>query len=254
MDVPFYSEISNDRGEIVKSMKLTFRQKSFLGNLLDIYQEARKPLHYTEVARILGLGKSSAYDMLRLLERKGLVISEYVLPKESRSPGRSHVRFWPTAMAKEIFSQSVDEAAEEREEWEQIRAQVLDRLRHGNASARNGVLHEVMSMIQKARSPLAICAEALTALLLSLDEMKHSLGPQSPLARHLRTPATKMGMSLAAGLVAGMVQMDTVSLRALDQLYKYIKKYEIALEELNPEKLEALRIYAQDVVKALHRT
>ena len=235
-------------------MKLTFRQKSFLGNLLDIYQEARKPLHYTEVARILGLGKSSAYDMLRLLERKGLVISEYVLPKESRSPGRSHVRFWPTAMAKEIFSQSVDEAAEEREEWEQIRAQVLDRLRHGNASARNGVLHEVMSMIQRARSPLAICAEALTALLLSLDEMKHSLGPQSPLARHLRTPATKMGMSLAAGLVAGMVQMDTVSLRALDQLYKYIKKYEIALEELNPEKLEALRIYARDVVKALHRT
>lgn len=233
-------------------MKLTFRQKSFLRSLLDLYQEARKPLHYAEVARIMGLGKSSAYDMLRLLERKGLVVSEYVLPKESPSPGRSHVRFWPTAMAEELFSQSVDKAAEEREELEQLRAQVLNRLRHGNASARNGVLHEVMNMIQKARSPLAICAEALTALLLNLDEMKQSLGPQSPLARHLGTPATKLGMSLAAGLVAGMVQLDTASMRAIDQLYEYVKTYEVALEELDPEKLEALRIYAQDVVKALH--
>ncbi|MCK4722172.1 MAG: hypothetical protein KAT75_02655, partial [Dehalococcoidia bacterium] len=62
-----------------------------------------------------------------------------------------------------------------------------------------------------------------------------------------------LGMSLAAGLVAGMVQMDTASMRVIDQLYEYVKRYEVALEELNPEKLEALRIYARDVVKALHR-
>lgn len=238
---------------MVKSMKLTFRQKSFLSRLLDLYREARQPLHYTEVARILGLGKSSAYDMLRLLERKGLVISEYVLPKESPSPGRSRVRFWPTAKAEEILSMPITDTENEREEWEQIRAQVLDRVRHVTASARYGVLHEVMNMIPKTRTPLAICAEALTALLLNIDEMKHSLGPQSPLARLLGTPATKLGMSLAAGLAAGMVHMDAASQRAFDQLYEYVKRYEISLEELNPEKLEALRIYAQDVMKALHR-
>jgi energy-coupling factor transport system substrate-specific component len=234
-------------------MKLTFRQKSFLSGLLDLYRESRQPLHYTEVARILGLGKSSAYDMLRLLERKGLVISEYVLPKESPSPGRSHVRFWPTARAEEILGMSITNTENEREEWEKIRAQVLDRLRHGNASARNGVLYEVMNMIQKTRSPLAICAEALTALLLSLDEKKHSLGPQSPLARLLGMPTTKLGMSMVAGLVAGMVQLDTVSQRAFDQLYEYVKRYEVALEELNPDKLEDLRRYTHDVVKTLHR-
>jgi len=234
-------------------MKLTFRQRSFLSKLLDLYREVRQPMHYTEVARRLGLGKSSAYDMLRLLERKGLVISEYVLPKQSSSPGRSHVRFWPTAMAEETLSQSVAEAAEDREEWEQIKAQVLNRLRHGKASARNGVLREVMNMIPEARSPLAVCAEVITALLLSLEEVKHSLGPQSLLARLLAAPATKLGMSLAAGLAAGMVQMDAASRRAFDQLYEYVKRYEMSLEELDPEKLEALRRYAQDVVQALHR-
>ncbi|MCK4361732.1 MAG: helix-turn-helix domain-containing protein [Dehalococcoidia bacterium] len=234
-------------------MKLTFRQKSFLGRLLDLYREARQPMHYTEVARRLGLAKSSAYDMLRLLERKGLVISEYVLPKESPSPGRSHVRFWPTAMAEEIFSQSVAEAAEYRGEWEQIKAQVLDRLRHGKASARKAVLRDVINMILEARSPLAVCAEVITALLLSLGEVKHSLGPQSPLARLLGAPPTKLGMSLAAGLAAGMVQIDTASGRALDRLYEYVKRYEMSLEELDPDKLEALRRYAQDVMKALYR-
>lgn len=199
------------------------------------------------------MGKSSAYDMLRLLERKGLVLSEYVLPKESTSPGRSHVRFWPTVKAEETLSQSVAEAEEDREEWEQVKARVLNRLRHGKASARKGVLREVMRMIPEARSPLAVCAEVITALVLSLKEVEHSLGPQSPLARVLESPATKLGMSLAAGLAAGMVQMDVASRRAFDQLHEYVKRYELSLEDLNSEKLEALRKYAQDVVKALHR-
>jgi len=108
-------------------------------------------------------------------------------------------------------------------------------------------------MIPEARSPLAVCAEVITALLLSLEEVKHSLGPQSLLARLLAAPATKLGMSLAAGLAAGMVQMDAASRRAFDQLYEYVKRYEMSLEELDPEKLEALRRYAQDVVQALHR-
>jgi len=234
-------------------MELTFRQKSFLSRLVDLYREARQPLHYTEVARRLGLGKSSAYDMLWLLERKGLVISEYALPKKSPSPGRSHVRFWPTAKAEETLYQSVAEAEEDRQEWERVKALVLDRLRHGKASARKGVLRQVMSMIPEARSPLAVCAEVITALLLSLKEVEHSLGPRSPLARVLESPATKLGMSLAAGLAAGMVQMDAASRRAFDQLHEYVRSYEMSVEGLNSEKLEALRKYAQDVMKALHR-
>jgi len=157
-------------------------------------------------------------------------------------------------MAEETLSQPVAEAAEDKEEWEQVKARVLDRLRQGKGSARKGVLREVMNMIPEARSPLAVCAEAITALLLSLEEVKHSLGPQGPLARLLAAPPTKLGMSLAAGLAAGMVQMGVASQRVFDDLYEHVKRYEMSLQELNPDKLEALRRYAQEVVRTLHPT
>jgi hypothetical protein len=108
-----------------------------------------------------------------------------------------------------------------------------------------------MSMIPEERSPLALCAEVIAALLLSIRGVKHSLGPHSPLTRLLESPATKLGMSLVAGLAAGMVQMDVASRRALDRLHDYLKRYEMSLEGLNLEKLEALRRYTQDVMKAL---
>ena len=54
-------------------MELTFRQKTFLSKLLDLYHEMREPVHYSLVAERLGLSSSTAYDMLRLLEQKGMV-------------------------------------------------------------------------------------------------------------------------------------------------------------------------------------
>ena len=232
-------------------MVLTFRQKSFLNRLLDIYQQARRPLHYTEVARLLGIGKSSAYEMLRLLEREGLVLSEYVLPKESPSPGRSHVRFWPTVEAEEILCLSPTNSEEERKEWERLKARVLDRLRHEKDSNCKSVLREVKSTIRETQSPLVISAEVLTILLLSLKEVEHSFRLQSPLVRLLGVPASKVGMSLAAGLAVGMLQVDSASRYTFDQLNEYITRYELALAELSPEKLEALRRYAQDILSSL---
>jgi len=78
-------------------MELTFRQKAFLSKVLDAYREMQKPVHYSLIAKKLGLSNSAAYDMLRLLEQKGMVISEYDTPKETSGPGRSNVRFVPTA-------------------------------------------------------------------------------------------------------------------------------------------------------------
>jgi len=69
-------------------MKLTGRQKVFLSKFLDLYGEAEGPLHYTTVAERLGVSKITAYDMLRILEEKGLVASEYVLPVKGHGPGR----------------------------------------------------------------------------------------------------------------------------------------------------------------------
>ncbi len=64
-------------------MTLTNRQIVFLNKLLDVYKEMEGPVHYSIVAGRLGLNNSTAYDMLRLLEQKGMVGSVYGTPKEN---------------------------------------------------------------------------------------------------------------------------------------------------------------------------
>ena len=63
-------------------LKLTRRQEDFINNLLDLYREMEGPIHYSVLAERLGVSPFTAYDMLRLLEEKGLVSSEYYLPSD----------------------------------------------------------------------------------------------------------------------------------------------------------------------------
>jgi Mn-dependent DtxR family transcriptional regulator len=72
--------------------KLTRRQNQFLSQFLDLYQENDKPIHYATLAKHLDIGKVTAYEMLRLLEKRGLVKSEFHLPSGDRGPGRSGAR------------------------------------------------------------------------------------------------------------------------------------------------------------------
>src|SRR5919204_432891 len=109
-------------------MRLTRRQQDFLRKLLDLYHETRQPIHYTRVAESLGVNRYSAYDMLKLLEQKGYVHSEYVLSQAHSGPGRSSIAFLPTPKARaavRLFAgQSVQNA-----EWEAVRERILSRLR-----------------------------------------------------------------------------------------------------------------------------
>ena len=63
-------------------IKLTPRQRAFLDKLFDLYHEHQGPVHYSLVAERLGVNKFSAYDMLKLLEKKGVARSDYVLAAE----------------------------------------------------------------------------------------------------------------------------------------------------------------------------
>ena len=84
-------------------MELTRRQETFIYKLLDLYREIEDAVHYVLVAERLGVSKFTAYDMLRLLEKKGYVRSEYVLDPHRSGPGRSTVVFRPTEKAQALF-------------------------------------------------------------------------------------------------------------------------------------------------------
>jgi len=230
-------------------VKLTRRQKGLLGQAIDLYREVCRPFHYSEVARKLGLSSSTAYDMLRLLEQKGLVQSEYTL-KEAAGPGRSSLRFSPTAKAMELFHRLAGDTVEQ-EEWEEVKARILAALRRGQAADHSSLLKDLLSRIPEARSPLAFCAEVITALLLSLREAKYKFGEHNPLAMLLTTPLSRLGMGMLAGMAIGLVFADRMCRQLFGNLSEYTVRYETSLQELPPEKLETLQEFTQEVMAAL---
>ena len=233
-------------------VKLTFRQKVFLSKLLDVYREMQAPLHYSVIAERLGLSNSTAYDMLKLLEQKDMVSSEYVTPKVTAGPGRSSIHFSPTAKAIDLFSRLAGES-KEQEGWDDVKAHILVSLSQGKASEYEDLLCELLARMPEAGSPLVHCAEVITALLLSLRETRHTFGRRSPVRILLDARVGKLGMSMLAGLALGLCLADQRVQQRLGGFQEHMKKYEVSLQELSPENVTVLHRFTRDVWNVLKR-
>jgi len=233
-------------------VKLTFRQKVFLSRLLDVYHEMQEPIHYSVVAKRMGLSNSTAYDMLRLLEQKGMVTSQYATPKATTGPGRSNILFSPAAKGVELLSKLAGES-QQQEEWADIKARILAGLEQGKASGYKDLLRELLARVHEARSPLVRCAEFITALLLSLREAKHELAEQSSVGMLLSAPASKLRMSILAGLILGLSLADIKARWLLRDFSKYTEKYEASLQELSKENLLILHQFTRGVWNSLKK-
>ncbi|MDY6835996.1 MAG: hypothetical protein SVY53_14475 [Chloroflexota bacterium] len=183
---------------------MTIRQRAFLTKLIDLYGTIHEPVHYSAVADQLGVSASTDYDMLKLLEKKGMITSAYITPKKASGPGRSSVLFLPTERARDVFSNLAD-GYDEDHEWEKVKYRVLDNLRKGKASDDTGFIQDLIAMIPKTRSPLAACAQIITMILLSLREARHNFGPLSPLSILIDKSGSKLGMSTLVGVATGLM-------------------------------------------------
>jgi len=233
-------------------MKLTFRQKAFLSKLLDVYQEMQEPVHYSVVAKKLGLNNSTAYDMLRLLEQKGMVVSEYSTPKETPGPGRSNILFVPTVETIELFSHLAGDIREQ-DKWDDVKARILKNLSQGKADDYQEVLNELLIKTPEPRSSLVQCAEIMTALLLNLREARQELTEQISVDNILKAPASKLRMSILAGLILGLSHADQEAQRLLGVYQEYAEKYEASLQELSRDSLLKLHRFTRDVWSILKK-
>lgn len=234
-------------------MELTFRQKAFLSKLLDVYREMQEPVHYSVIAKRLGLNNSTAYDMMRLLEQKGMLTSEYDTPKETAGPGRSNIRFVPTAETIELFSHLAGDIREQ-DEWDDVKARILTNLTHGKADDYQDILNELLAKMPEPRSSLVQCAEVMTALLLNLREARQEITEQGSVDNILKAPASKLRMSILAGLILGLSQADHRAQQLLGIYQEYAEKYEASLQDLSRDSLLKLHRFTRDVWNILKTT
>jgi len=233
------------------AFKLTFRQKVFLDKLLDVYREMKEPLHYSIIAERLGVSSSTAYDMLRLLEKKGMITARYATPKVSAGPGRSNILFSPTAKTEELFS-SLAGNSQQQDEWEDVKARILAGMEKGQAAGYRDLIKELLTLLPETRSSLIWCAEIITALLLSLKESKQELEEQSSINNLLAAPVSKLRMSILGGLIFGLSMADNQARRVLD-FSKYTEKYEASLQEMSKENLLLLHQFTRSVLASLKK-
>ncbi|HEY57912.1 MAG TPA: hypothetical protein G4O04_05175 [Anaerolineae bacterium] len=231
--------------------KLTRRQQEFLGRFLDLYREVEEPIHYAEVAERLGIGRVTAYEMLRLLEERGLVRSRFHLPKGRRGPGRTVVLFSPTEKAPRVLRQLAGEAAN-GEDWEAIKAQILTRLREGKAKGYEQLLNDLLARLPERRSPLRYMAELITAILLALRSLLE--GPYGRLLRQrlqrIGLPG-ELGLSALTGLGMALGLAKQVNRRVSTAILGETHRFQRTIQELSDENRRRLAEFAREVLGML---
>ncbi|MBN2057228.1 MAG: hypothetical protein JW782_00310 [Candidatus Saganbacteria bacterium] len=130
-------------------MKVTPRQKQILDQLFDLYHYNEwKPVHYSVVADKLGISKWTAYDLLKVLEEKGFVQSNYEVAEEVKGRGRSSVLFSPTDKATELIERLTDGALS-RGEWGKTKQSIMDKIEHLDEVEHQQLLKKILKMLPK---------------------------------------------------------------------------------------------------------
>jgi hypothetical protein len=231
------------------SPRLTRRQQEFLRTLIELHQQMGEAVHYTIVAEHLAVGRVSAYEMLRLLEKRGLAQREFLRQEEDRGPGRAPVSFRPTALAESTLA---DQGVPVRigEEWLKIKNQILEKLQRSETRGHEDFLKELLDRIPRQRAPDAYLAETVTALVLGLHSLRESAG-----AQQLRNKLGKIGLpgelDLAAipGVSVGLSLVERFNQQVSTVLLNQTHKFQKRLSELSTEKRRMLAEFTREIVK-----
>ena len=245
---------------MIEASKLTARQRAFLDKLLELYREHRGPVHYSDVAERLGVNRFSAYDMLKVLEKKGFASSSYTLRSSTAAaagghagPGRSIIVFAPTPEAATALGSQSEESAL-GEDWQRVRELVLSKLAQARDASPRAALSELLARLPHTDAPLNYCTEMIGALLLNMQRVKARAGGLSPFRVLDRLRADEStGLEALAGLSMGISLSDseesghTLTRRLLD----HVHGYQVNLTRLSEEKREALVRFLEEALEAL---
>ncbi|MGB3904581.1 MAG: hypothetical protein WBB22_06620 [Anaerolineae bacterium] len=230
-------------------MGMTERQEAFLEQFWELYREVKAPLHYSVVAEKLKISNISAYDMLRLLKRQGMVASQYLLPKKQRGPGRSTIVFYPTRRAKGLFSSPLPEDFQ-RTEWEDLREKILQALKK-RKDEYDQMLEEILSRIPHRESPMLYSTEMITAIVLQMCQLGEEARTRLLKEVSKLILAGESGLSALAGLSLGLTLAEGANRKFSSKLLSYVERYQENLSRMSAESKRALSDFLLEVVRTV---
>jgi hypothetical protein len=217
-------------------MRLTRRQEVFIQKMIELRKEFAGPVHYSLLAKRLGVSPFTAYDMLCLLEEKGFVTSEYQLPIEKSGPGRAERVFFPSELAQAHDRQLAEQLGSEQLESEALKGFVLEKLRKGEMPDPEMTEQIMARLMPSGQGEVRYCLEVMTIAALRL---KRSPGRQV-LMDHLpellpgESGSCKANLCLLGGFIYGLLaQHGATAPGWLDKLREHIQGYLHLVTEMN---------------------
>ncbi len=236
------------------TVKLTRRQETFIHKMLDLYREFNGPIHYSVLAKQLGVSRFTAYDMLRLLEEKGLVTSEYQVASDRPGPGRSEVFFLPTERAGRLFAELAGDVS--GVDWEAVKERVLEKVRSGEVRDRE-LAEEMLARIPpEGEGVLRYCVEVMTIIALRLRRSagRRLLMEYLPLFLSGGQTASRASLSLLGGFALGLLANENASDREWSrELFAHVQRYQSLVAEMDTKLCRRLASSLNDVFAPLSR-
>ena len=234
-------------------MPLTSRQRAFLEKLLDVYHsQGDDAIHYTELARALGVANSTAYEALKSLEYKGYVSSEYRLADHHAGPGRSMVLFRPSWKSLRTFRRLLGGDAR-RQEWEYVKLKVLERLAEEGLPNDEELLTDLVAAIPDSHDPLAYCGRVLAASLVSIRSQLWSRVQEFGLLPDLEKDDAQGldALDLLPGIALGFSWAARGESSWLSRLAEHARRYQTYLHVLDEGARMRLLRFSREVILRL---
>ena len=224
-------------------MKLTRRQEEFIENLIDLSRKLDGPIHYSMLAERLGVSPFTAYDMLCLLEEKGMVTSEYKLAEGKSGPGRAERLFWPVQSLAERREHVIGKMELANIDEAELSHFILGKLRQGdfpNREVAEGVLARIPP---DGPDEIRYCVEVMTVVAIRLRERvgQHVLLTYLPQVLSADDPNPQANLTLLGGLAFGLlVQQETADQEWSQMLLEHAQHYQNLVIQMTPEECASL--------------
>jgi len=246
-------------------MKITTRQKEFLQSLIDLYQEKGSPIHYSEVAQKLGVSKWTAYDMLQLLRREGLLGVEYLIPELNNHRweklGRSTITFFPTKKGYAISNLPERKLPIKIAELDKLKNNIIQKFEEIKGKFN---LKDLFKEALQSKSPLIFCACVLLILILLIKKITEGIAEIKLLSQVIPPDATNTYIELALIVFVGMCfgvltkyinnipKYVTGSNNNLDEYAGYIQTYNQYVSQMDKKEQKSLLDFLRETLEEIN--
>ncbi len=240
-------------------MKITTRQREFLKILIDLYRQKGSSVHYSEVALKMGVSKWTAYDMLQLLHKEGLLEVEYIIPESDNYKwgklGRSTITFFPTKKGYTVSNLSQRNLPTKAAEFNKLKKEIIQKFEELKGKLN---IRDLFKEALQRKSPLIFCACLLLILILLIKKITEGVAEIKLISQvipHTTTNAyAELALIVFAGMCLGVLAKyvskipTTYGSNDLDEYTNYIQTYNQYVSQMNKEEQKSLLDFLKETL------